>query len=269
MMILDGKSIGPDEQPYFIADMSLNHGGSLKLAKELIVLAKSAGADAIKPQLYTPDELCAPGTIAKDGPWAGEDMWELYRKYQTPRSWIPELIETARRHNITLFFSVFSTTAVSVLESFNVPAYKISTSDYAWSKLRERCRATGKPTFVSVPKMEATPEIPLLNRPGYPCPLHDADLPELKKGTGVFGFSSHVMDPIVFPMAVALGASIIELNIIRSLSEGGPDASFSWEPWQIKQIREDTLKAWRAMRSQEDKAPSMMRNVKTGLREVA
>lgn len=270
-MILDGKEIGPSSPPYFIADISLNHGGSLKIAKELIVLAKYAGCDAVKPQLYSPDELCSPGTIAKDGPWAGEDMWDLYRRFQTPRNWIPELIDCAKLHKITLFFSVFSLTAVDLLEQFNIPAYKISTSDYSWSKLRERCRGTGKPVFVSVPKLQDshTGEILLQNRPGYPCPFYDADLENLKWGTGVYGLSSHVMNPVAFPMAVALGASVIELNIIRTIRDGGPDASFSWEPEQIIKIREDCLAAWRAMRPREDKQPSMMRNAETGLREIA
>lgn len=275
MLRIDGKNIGPDHAPYFIADMSLNHGGSLKTAKELIVLAKYAGCDAVKPQLYTPDELCAPGTIAKDGPWAGEDMWDLYRRFQTPRSWIPELIECAKLHRITLFFSVFSPTAVDVLEQFGSPAYKISTSDYAWGPLKSRALEAGKPVLVSCPKPyhpQHRNELPMLNRPGYPCPFYDADMPSLRLQRGMysdFGFSTHIMNPIGFPMAIALGASVIELNIIRSIRDGGPDATFSWEPEQIKRIVAECHEAWRAMAARAEKEPSLKRNEKTGLREVA
>lgn len=271
-MQIAGRTIGPDEPPYIVCDMSLNHLGSLDRALDIIDAAKWAGCDAVKPQLYTPDELCKPGTIAGPGPWEGQDLYEIYTKYQTPREWFPTMMAHARDAGITLFSSVFSLDGVDFLESIGCPAYKIAANEYNWKPLIDKCVATGKPVMVSVPQMNGDwadhKLIPLLNVPGYPLAMDDANMGELNECFDeVYGLSSHLMDRRGMVMAVALGCSIIEAHITMDVLYGGPDVSFSWEPEEFKLMVDDCNAAWRAMRPKELRLPGYRRG-ESGLREV-
>lgn len=273
---VDGRTIGQDEPPYIIADMSVNHLGYLDNALKLIEAAKWAGADAIKPQLYTPDELCKPGTIAGPGPWEGQDLYDIYTKYQTPREWFPIMWEHARKVGITIFSSVFSLEGVDYLESIGNPAFKISLNESDWWPLVDKVVDTDKPVFMSVPDLSAKycrlGVIPLYNRPGYPLPMDNAAMTELydfRNSRKVYGFSGHAMDSRCMIMAVALGCSIIEAHITLDLRLGGPDTSFSWEPHAFRNMVDDCNAAWRAMRPRPVELPSYRRNLETGLRECS
>ena len=267
MIIVDGVKIGPEHPPYIVADLSANHMGTFKRAVELIVAAHRAGCHAIKPQLYTPDELCRPGTIAKDGPWKGQDLYELYKTTMTPREWFPDMFSLARRIGITMFSSVFSLDGVDFLESLGCPAYKIAAVEHDWQALIDKCMATGKPVFISHPhaRQVIPGTIPLYNRPGYPVRFENADMGKLREGQGVYGMSSHVMDHRAFPMAVALGASVLEAHIIMHEEDGGWDSTFSFEPSGFRRIVKDSEAAWLAMRPQDDKQPAFKRDA-AGLR---
>lgn len=267
-MEIAGRKIGPEYPPYVIADMSANHLGFYDNALRMIDEAKWAGADAIKPQLYTPDELCKPGTIANEGPWKGTDLYDLYTKYQTPRDWFYGMFARASDVGITMFASVFSLDGVDFLESLGCPAYKIAANEYNWQKLIDRCKATGKPVMVSVPRFSENPDlIQLYNRPGYPLDMDDADMSGLVGAEGVYGLSSHLMDRRGMVMGVALGCSIIEAHLAIDLRLGGPDTSFSWEPKEFKLLVDDCHAAWRAMRPKELRLPGYRRGA-SGLREI-
>ncbi len=271
-MDIAGRPLGPDHPPYVIADLSCNHLGSLDNALKLIDAAKWAGADAIKPQLYTPDELVRPGTIAHEGPWKGQDLYKLYEKYQTPREWFPKLFAHAKDVGITLFSSVFSLDGVDFLESLGCPAYKIAANEYNWTPLLDKVHATGKPVMISVPAMGsfgADNFIALLNIPGYPLAMDAANMGDLRGSprNKVYGLSSHLMDPRGMVMAVALGCSIIEAHIMLDGRLGGPDVSFSWEPNRFRDMVDDCHTAWRAMRPQNLKLPGYRRG-ESGLRET-
>lgn len=255
--------------------MSANHHGSLDKALKLMDAAKWCGADAIKPQLYTPDELCKPGTIPSDGPWKGQDLYELYKKIQTPRDWFPRIFEHGEKIGLTVFSSVFSLDGVDYLESLGCPAYKIAANEYNWTPLIDKCVATGKPVLISVPNFSdwdwASPLTPLYNRPGYPLAFDEANMGEFYKTESrysVYGLSSHIMDERGFIMAVALSCSILELHLTEDLRDGGPDMTFSWEPPRFRNVIDDCFQAWKAMQPRETKTPGYARNLKTGLREV-
>jgi sialic acid synthase SpsE len=152
-MNIAGREIGPDHPPYIIAEISCNHMGDISIARELIVAAKQAGADAVKFQAYEADTITIdcdnPDFIIKDGPWKGRKLHELYSKAQTPFAWFPQLFAWAKEADITCFASVFDTTSVDMLEGLGCPAYKIASMEIVDIPLIEYAAKTGKPLIIS------------------------------------------------------------------------------------------------------------------------
>ena len=111
------------KKPFFIAEISANHVGSLKIAKNLIKIAKFYGADAVKLQTYTADSMTINSNkkefLVSKGLWKGEKLWNLYDKAKTPYEWHPELFAYAKKLKITCFSTPFDTEAVDLLEKLN------------------------------------------------------------------------------------------------------------------------------------------------------
>jgi sialic acid synthase SpsE len=253
------REIGPGHQPYVIAEVSANHGGLISLAMQLIRMAKEAGADAVKLQLYDPLMLSfargGPGKKLTSGPWAGRDLLSLYREGQTPKEWFPELFAHAKEHGIALFSSVFDEDGVDFLETLNCPAYKISSFELTNLPLIRKAASTGKPVILSTGMadwddidaavVEAYPCALLHCVSAYPCPPEQANLERIDElrhcNAETIGFSDHTLGAECAIAAVAIGATIIEKHITLDRNDGGLDASFSMEPAEfsamVKSIR--------------------------------
>ena len=95
------------KKPFFIAEMSGNHNGTLSNAKKLINHAKKYGADAIKLQTYTPDTMTLKSRkkefLIKEGLWKGYNLWSLFEKAKTPFSWHKELFNYAKKKKYFMF----------------------------------------------------------------------------------------------------------------------------------------------------------------------
>src|ERR1700690_3659533 len=147
------RKIGPEYPPYVICELSANHNGELDRALELIDAAAATGADAIKIQTYTPDTL----TIAHDSPefrihgglWDGYTLYDLYKEAYTPYEWHPALMGRAREHGITLFSTPFDESAVDLLKSLDVPAYKIASFEVVDLDLIARVGRERRPMVIS------------------------------------------------------------------------------------------------------------------------
>ena len=117
-------------QPYFIAELSGNHNGSIERAKKLIKSAASNGADCVKLQTYTPDTMTIkssePDFKISSGLWKNYNLWDLYNEAHTPYEWHEELFSYSKQNNITCVSTPFDETAVDLLESLKTPFYKIS-----------------------------------------------------------------------------------------------------------------------------------------------
>ncbi|MFX0200473.1 MAG: N-acetylneuraminate synthase family protein, partial [Candidatus Hodarchaeota archaeon] len=128
---IKGRRVGSGYPTYIVAEMSANHNQSYEKARKLVRAAKTAGADAIKLQTYTPDTLtidCTtdPFRIPSGNTWGGQTLYELYSKAYTPWEWQPKLKQLADELGLDCFSTPFDHTAVDFLAEMNVPAYKVA-----------------------------------------------------------------------------------------------------------------------------------------------
>ncbi|TBV14582.1 pseudaminic acid synthase [Stutzerimonas kirkiae] len=267
---INGREIGGGHAPYIIAEMSANHNGDMGVAFRIIDEAKRAGADAVKIQTYRPDTITLksdlPDFQITDGLWAGRTLYDLYEWAHTPWEWHQPLFEYAHKLGITIFSSPFDNTAVDLLESLNVPAYKIASFEAVDLPLIKYVASTGKPMIISTGMADADEiaeaveaaleggckELAVLHCvSGYPAPAEDYNLrtiPDMIARYGlVTGLSDHTLDNTTAITSVALGVSIIEKHFTLDRSGGGPDDSFSLEPQELAVLCRDTRTAWQAL----------------------
>lgn len=265
-----GRSIGSEFNPYIIAEISANHNGQLETALHIIEEAKSAGADAVKLQTYTPDTI----TLDCDneefriygGLWNGRTLYDLYQEAHMPWEWHKPLFDHARKLDITIFSSPFDHTAIDLLEDLNAPAYKIASFEAVDLPLIKYAASTGKPLIISTGMADVQEiqeainvayeggckELAILHCvSSYPAPAEDYNLrtiPDMiTRFCLVTGLSDHTLDNITAITSVAMGASIIEKHFTLNRSGDGPDDSFSLEPMELAALCRDVKTAWSAL----------------------
>ena len=255
-----GRKIGENYPVFIIAEMSANHLQDYDRAVEIIRKAKWAGADAIKLQTYTPDTITIDcdneyfqikqGTI-----WDGTTLYNLYEKAYTPWEWQPRLKKIAEEEGLICFSSPFDNTAVDFLEEIDVPAYKIASFEITDIPFIEYIASKGKPIIMSTGiatladieaavnacKRMGNDQLALLKcTSAYPSPMEDINLkviPNMKDTFGtIVGLSDHTLGHTVALGAVALGAKIVEKHFTLDRKDGGPDAKFSMEPDEFKEM---------------------------------
>ena len=254
--------------PFFVAEISANHNGSLFHAKKLIRIAKRYGADAVKLQTYTPDTLTIksnrPDFKIREGLWNGKTLWDLYEKAQTPFGWHKELFNYAKKLKITCFSTPFDETAVDLLESLNCPLYKIASFEMNHIPLIKKIAKTKKPIIISTgmanlkeidlayktAKKNGAKEIILLYCvSNYPSKISDFNFNNIRilkdRYNCKIGFSDHSTDSKVVAAAIAAGAEVIEKHIALEGQKRGFDIAFSLKGKEIKDylkvIRETSL----------------------------
>lgn len=270
-MKIGTRTIGEGSPCFIIAELSANHGQSFEKALALVDVAKEAGADALKLQTYTPDTITLdvdtePFQIKSGSIWDGTTLHRLYRTAFTPWEWQPKLKARAEELGMECFSSPFDDTAVDFLEQMNVPAYKIASFELVDIGLIEKVARTKKPVIMSTgmatleeideavktARAAGTTNLALLVcSSSYPSPpdlIRLTRVRDLADRYGcIVGLSDHTPGSAVPVAAVALGAKIIEKHFIQARSEGGPDASFSLEPHEFKEMVDAVRIAERAM----------------------
>lgn len=262
-VIIDGKKIGAGHPVYLIAEMSANHLQDKNRAKEIIQAAKESGADAVKIQTYRPETLTidcrGEAFLATPGsPWEGMNLFELYRQAYLPWEWHEELFAYARQLGITCFSAPFDGTAVEFLRMYDPPAYKIASYEITDLPLIQKTAREGKPVIISTGiagisdiyeavsacRREGNEQVILLKCISeYPAPFEDFNLRTIGHMGEAFGcmagLSDHSYGGCAAIAAVALGACVIEKHLTICRADGGPDAAFSMEPKEFKQMAAD------------------------------
>jgi N-acetylneuraminate synthase len=276
-MKIASRNIGPDYPPYMVAEISANHGGSVAVAKDLVVAARESGAHAVKIQCYTADTICAREghnpTIIGEGLWQAHGLYELYKKAETPPAMAKEILQIAKEAKITCFSSVFDTVSLDFLVKLGVPAIKIASFELVDIRLIGIAAGYGLPMIVST-GMGTHDEIAQAvaavrrgrgtSRAGlallhcvsdYPTKPSDARLGLLgplkeMHGVDTVGFSDHTLGVGTACAAVGFGAAIIEKHFILDRKFDVPDAAFSLEPAEFRVLSAACRDAWEAVSDQ-------------------
>lgn len=269
---LGGYEVRLGAPPFIIAEMSGNHNQSLERALAIVKAAADAGAHALKLQTYTPDTM----TIDLDerefhisdpkSLWAGSALYKLYGEAFTPWEWHKPIFDRARELGIVALSTPFDDTAVDLLESLNVPCYKIASFENTDLPLIRRAAHTGKPLIIStgmatIAELDETVRtaresgcndlILLKCTSTYPATAENTNIlsiPHMRELFGCeVGLSDHTMGVGVSVAAVAHGATVIEKHFTLSRSDGGVDSAFSMEPAEMTQLVAETKRAWQAL----------------------
>jgi pseudaminic acid synthase len=243
--------------PFFIAEISANHNGSLFHAKKLIKIAKKYGADAVKLQTYNPSSMTIDSNKLdfkiRGGLWSGKYLWDLYEKAQTPFKWHDELFDYAKKLKIICFSTPFDETAVDLLESLNCSFYKVASFEMNHIPLIKKIAQTRKPIIISTgmanlkeidlayktAKKNGAKEIILLYCvSNYPSKISDFNFNNIRilkeRYNCKVGFSDHSIDNKVVAAAIAAGAEVIEKHIALEGQKKGFDIAFSLKGKEIK-----------------------------------
>lgn len=272
MITIGNRKIGAGEKPFIIAEMSGNHNQSLERALEIVEVAAKTGAHALKIQTYTPDtmtlDLDEREFLISDPEslWAGSSLYKLYGEAYTPWDWHKPIFERARELGIIAFSTPFDDTAVDLLESLEVPCYKIASFENTDIPLIRRVAMTGKPMIIStgmasIAELDDTVRaareagckdlILLKCTSTYPATANNTNIltiPHMRELFGCeVGLSDHTMGVGVSVASVALGATVIEKHFTLSRAEGGVDSTFSMEPAEMTQLLIETERAWQAL----------------------
>ncbi|MDO9162364.1 MAG: N-acetylneuraminate synthase family protein [Methylococcaceae bacterium] len=248
-----GRSIGPNDPPYCIAEVGINHNGDLAIAKRMIEEAKEAGADAVKFQTFKAEEFCGDPnqtfTYQSQGKTVTESMLAMFLRYEfPPENWraIKAYCEVV---GITFFSTPQNISDLELLRDIGVPVIKVGSDDFTNLPLLRSYVESHLPLILScgmsdlaevhqaldaVGWFDGYPVALLLCTSQYPTPAEDVNINKLTTLQQAFpgllvGFSDHTQGALAAALAVSRGARIFEKHFTLDKNMPGPDHWFSEE----------------------------------------
>ena len=255
-LIINHRAVGNGHPAYIIAEIGINHNGSVEIAKSLISIAKNSGCDAVKFQkrtvdiVYTAEELAKPRENS-----FGATNGDLKRGLEFGVEQYREIDEFCKEIEMTWFVSCWDETSVDFIEQFKVPCYKIASASLTDDTLLRYTRATGKPILLSTGMStykEIDHAVEILGKHDlilihtcstYPSKYNELNLrviPELHKRYGVpVGYSGHETGIASSIAAVVMGACLIERHITLDRAMWGSDQAASLAPSGLSHLVRD------------------------------
>jgi len=248
------RKIGDGHPVYIVAEIGINHNGSLDTAKEMIRAAKETGADAVKFQKRTP-ELCVPENqrnMMRETPWGYISYMEYRERMEFGVKEYQEIDALCQELGIDWFASVWDEASVDFIENFSPVCYKMASASLTDHKLQQKVRKLGRPMIVSSgmstsDQIQETIEligqedlILAHSTSSYPCDPQELNLKMIetlrKKFDCPIGYSGHEVGLITSVVAVALGACMVERHFTLDRSMWGSDQSASVEPGGFRRL---------------------------------
>jgi N-acetylneuraminate synthase len=241
-------NIGDGHAVFVIAEIGINHNGSLDIAKRLIEGAKAAGCDAVKFQKRTP-EICVPKdqwNIERETPWGRMTYIDYRHKVEFTKDDYSEIDRFCKENDIAWFASCWDEEAVDFIEQFDIPIYKTSSASLTDKNLLLKHIKLNKPTIIStgMSTMEEIEEAEKLfdkkniliahATSAYPCVNEELNLRMITTLRNKYpeipiGYSGHETGLAPTWAAVALGANFVERHITLDRAMWGSDQAASVE----------------------------------------
>ncbi len=258
-IIIAGRRIGPAHPPLVVAEIGINHEGSLKTAFEMVDAAKRAGVEVVKHQTHVvSDEMSGAAKKVIPGN-AKVSIYEIMERCALSEDDERKLKAHVESKGMIFISTPFSRAAADRLQRMDVPAYKIGSGECNNYPLLKHIASFGKPMILStgmntiesvgkaVDILEAArvPYALLHTTNLYPTPPHLVRLGamvELGKAfpRAVIGLSDHTTDNVACLGAVALGASILERHFTDRMDRVGPDIVCSMDEQRCRELIEQS-----------------------------
>lgn len=258
-----GRKVGRDFPPLVIAEIGINHEGSIKVAKEMVDAAKRAGVEIVKHQTHiVEDEMSKAAKKVIPGN-ANVSIYDIMERCALSEEDELELKQYVEANGMIFISTPFSRAASERLKRFDIPAYKIGSGECNNYPLLEHIAQFGKPvilstgmnTIASVQKavdIFAKYDVPLalLHTTNlYPTPTHlvrYGAMTELHQAfkDHVFGLSDHTLNNNACLGAVALGASILERHFTDHMDRQGPDIVCSMDEQACTELIKGSEEIW-------------------------
>ena len=260
---LAGRPIGPDHPPLVIAEVGINHEGSVDKALELVDAAAVAGAELLKFQCHITHKEMVPSDMTP-GQISTEKLWDIIKRCELNESEERRVQAACAAKGMIYLSTPFSREAADRLNDMGVPGFKIGSGECNNLPLLDHIARFGKPLILStgmndlasvkrsVSVLQDRVPFALLHCTSmYPTPYDKVSLgaiTELREAfAGVpIGLSDHSMNVWTCLGAVALGASLLEKHFTISRSWPGPDTGISIEPQELKDLIEGSRAIWQA-----------------------
>ncbi len=252
-MKIAGRDIGPEHAPLVIAEIGINHGGSLDVAKDMVRLAAGAGCEMIKHQTHIIEDEMTVEAKSIFPPNADVSIWHVMERCALSLPDEADLKRYTESLGMIWISTPFSRAAADFLETLDVPAYKIGSGEADNLPLIRHIARKGKPVILStgmqtIETIRAS--VAILDAAGieyallectnlYPSPPEIVSLQgvtDLRNAfpRAVIGFSDHSIGPEMALASVALGACILERHYTDTRYRRGPDIINSMDPAELR-----------------------------------
>jgi len=253
-ILIGQKVIGTVSKVFVVAEIGINHDGSVTQAEKLIDAAADAGADAVKFQSFQAERLLIPSRERYAQQMEGaESAYQMLRRCELTWSDQEKLKKHADARGVIFISTPFDEESADFLDSLDVPAFKIASADITHVPLLRHVASKGKPILLSTGmsylnevadavwnlKSSGAKDILLMHCvSAYPAPPQDMNLRALQTLQSYFdllvGLSDHSEGILLSLVAVALGAVVIEKHFTLDKSAAGPDHKASMDPEDLK-----------------------------------
>ncbi|MFS0654008.1 N-acetylneuraminate synthase family protein [Bacillus sp. 179-C3.3 HS] len=252
------RKVGDDAPVFIIAEAGINHDGKLDQALALIDVAKEAGADAVKFQMFQADRMYQkePGLYETA---KGEEVsiFSLVEQMELPPEWLPTLLSDCEKKGLIFLSTVCDEESADLLNQTNPSAFKLASYEINHLPLLRHTASFQKPMIFSTAgatiadvheayeaiTSQQNKQVAIMHCVAkYPAPREYTNLRVLQTFTSAFpeaviGFSDHSMHPTEVPVAaVKLGAAIIEKHFTVDKTLPGADHSFALDPKELKEM---------------------------------
>ena len=254
---IDSRKVGYEEDPLVIAEIGINHNGSLETAKHMVKTAIEAGVEVVKHQTHIVDDEMSHEADKEKVGYIGKTIYQLMKDCALDEKDEFELMSYVKELGGIFISTPFSRAAADRLESFDVPAFKIGSGECNNYPLLEHIASFGKPMILStgmntidsikkavkIFKEKKVPYAILHTTNIYPTPPHLVRLGAMDEirhnfPEAVIGLSDHTTSNHACFGAVALGACILERHYTDTMEREGPDIINSMDPKAAKDLVE-------------------------------